>query len=65
MNDIITGSYVPPPNTSTSTQDFLTVCKISEVAQVLAATPDIISRYQYQAQSWKIRKEKYVPTANT
>ena len=58
INKIMCGTYISPPFTSNSTKYFLTACTSSKRSKSLSRTPDIITKYKYQKQSWKIRKEK-------
>ena len=57
INKVLDGTYLPPPNTSIATSDFLTSCKINALSpSPIRDTP--VQRFFKQQKSWKIRNEK-------
>ena len=57
IDQILNGTFNPPPGISQSTIDFLHKCKLPDNAPPIT-TPDIGRRYVSHVKSWRVRKEK-------
>ena len=57
IDQILNGTFNPPPGISQSTIDFLQECKLPDNAPPIP-TPDIGRRYVSHVKSWRVRKEK-------
>ena len=57
-NEVLNGTYTPPPSADNNTIDFLNNCKRNQQATDMSTNYCIISRYQNHVKAWKVRKEK-------
>jgi len=55
---VLDGTYIPPPSASQDTRDFLSACQYGPKAKALSQPNDVVQRYRDHLKSWKIRNEK-------
>ena len=59
MQSVLNGTYIPPPEASAETVEFLEACQyVDNVQTIIGSTDNVITRYRNMVASWANRKEK-------
>ena len=59
VQSVLNGTYIPPPEASAETVEFLEACQyVDNVQTVMGSTDNVITRYRNMVASWANRKEK-------
>ena len=58
VQSVLDGTYVPPPEASEETIEFLEACQYVDNVQSVIGTDNVITRYRNMVASWANRKEK-------